>query len=112
MKTDCGTRQRLPLDQQDPAYQHPGVQLDQGLYDGYSTFWLQGDQAVASLMNDADTTCAEEALGPIQQVATTVVYADYDDCAEAIADLLQQPDNTLPIQKKDHQENLEVTSLQ
>lgn len=27
--TDCGTNERLPMDKQDPAYQHPGVALPQ-----------------------------------------------------------------------------------
>ncbi|MCJ1278218.1 hypothetical protein MMC21_006033 [Puttea exsequens] len=32
VKTDCGTRERLPLGEQDPAYQHDGVAAPQSVY--------------------------------------------------------------------------------
>ncbi|KAK3172292.1 hypothetical protein OEA41_005613 [Lepraria neglecta] len=37
VKTDCGTRARLPMDQQDPAYQHDGVAAPTSVYDTFST---------------------------------------------------------------------------
>ena len=35
VKTDCGNNQRLPMDQQDPAYQHEGVAQPQAVYDSF-----------------------------------------------------------------------------
>ena len=35
VKTDCGTRARLPMDQQDPAYQHDGVAAPQSVIQGF-----------------------------------------------------------------------------
>lgn len=32
VKTDCGTNARLPMDQQDPAYQHDGVAMPQSAF--------------------------------------------------------------------------------
>jgi hypothetical protein len=37
VKTDCGNNQRLPMDQQDPAYQHNGVAQPQSVYDSFMT---------------------------------------------------------------------------
>ncbi|KAI4215946.1 MAG: hypothetical protein LQ351_001442 [Letrouitia transgressa] len=46
VKTDCGTRARLPMDQQDKAYQHEGVAAPQQIYDTYLAE-SAGDQAEA-----------------------------------------------------------------
>ena len=35
VKTDCGNNERLPMDQQDPAYQNPGVAQPQAAYDTF-----------------------------------------------------------------------------
>ena len=35
VRTDCSNNQRLPLDQQDPAYQHEGVAAPQSVYDAF-----------------------------------------------------------------------------
>ncbi len=35
VKTDCSNNQRLPMDQQDPAYQHDGVAQPQSVYDSF-----------------------------------------------------------------------------
>ena len=37
VKIDCGTRARLPMDQQDPAYQHDGVAAPQNVIDTFIT---------------------------------------------------------------------------
>jgi hypothetical protein len=39
VKTDCGTREPLPLEQQDPVYQKPGVPLDRGTYSLMAAGW-------------------------------------------------------------------------
>lgn len=36
VKTDCGTRERLPMADQDPAYNHDGVATPQSTYDTFS----------------------------------------------------------------------------
>ncbi|KAI0517622.1 hypothetical protein F5B22DRAFT_603557 [Xylaria bambusicola] len=41
VKTDCTTREPLPLDQQDPIYQQPGVPLDRGLVASILNTWVQ-----------------------------------------------------------------------
>ena len=110
VKTDCANRQRLPLNQQDPAYQHPGVALDQGLYDRYATFWEQGveNQVVALIVNNDNTKCAGSAIDSLAPAIASLLYAEYDDCVEALAELLQEAHNTLPIQNKNHQEIVKV----
>ncbi len=37
VKTDCSNNARLPLDQQDPAYQHDGVAAAQSVYNDFIT---------------------------------------------------------------------------
>ena len=37
VKTDCSNNARLPLDQQDPAYQHDGVAAPQSVYNDFIT---------------------------------------------------------------------------
>jgi hypothetical protein len=39
VKIDCVNRQPLPLDQQDPVYQQPGVPLDRGSYQALMDSW-------------------------------------------------------------------------
>jgi hypothetical protein len=39
VKTDCSTREPLPLDQQDPVYQKPGVPMDRGLLATLLSTW-------------------------------------------------------------------------
>jgi hypothetical protein len=39
VKTDCGNRQPLHLDQQDAVYQQPGVPMDRGEYLSLITTW-------------------------------------------------------------------------
>ncbi|KAL8995624.1 MAG: hypothetical protein Q9169_004667 [Polycauliona sp. 2 TL-2023] len=39
VRTDCGTRLPLPMDMQDPAYNHPGVPLDRGEFEAVSATW-------------------------------------------------------------------------
>ncbi|KAI0803524.1 hypothetical protein GGR55DRAFT_700080 [Xylaria sp. FL0064] len=41
VRTDCATRQPLPLDQQDPVYQRHGVPLDRGLVATMLNTWAQ-----------------------------------------------------------------------
>ncbi|KAI1176529.1 hypothetical protein F4777DRAFT_262066 [Nemania sp. FL0916] len=41
VRTDCGTRQPLPADQQDPVYQKPGVPLDRGVVAQMLNTWVQ-----------------------------------------------------------------------
>lgn len=36
VKTDCGNRERLPMEQQDPAYQHDGVAAPQSVYSAFA----------------------------------------------------------------------------
>ena len=42
VKTDCGTREPLPMEDQDPAYQHAGVALPRAMYEAYSATWENG----------------------------------------------------------------------
>ena len=39
VKTDCNTREPLPLDEQDPVYQNPGVPMDRGLLSTILSSW-------------------------------------------------------------------------
>ncbi len=106
VRTDCSNRQRLPLDQQDPAYNNPGVSLDQGLYDGYAAFWENGieNQATALVMNDANTQCAKGTVA-------TAPHAQYDHCVDAISQILQEPYNTMPVLGKNDQQTVMVRSI-
>jgi hypothetical protein len=90
--TLCGNRERLPLALQDPAYQHPGVALDQGLYEGYSQLWARIDPpTVAPVLNPASTTCKSNDLPAGQQ------NAPYIDCQRVVGYLMEAANTTMPI---------------
>ncbi|KAL8787177.1 MAG: hypothetical protein Q9213_002393 [Squamulea squamosa] len=71
VRTDCGTRLPLPMDKQDPAYNHPGVPLDRGDYEAVSATWGLEVNALSGL---SEITC--EDIGDKSALA--------DDCSKAM----------------------------
>ncbi|KAL8770091.1 MAG: hypothetical protein Q9209_004129 [Squamulea sp. 1 TL-2023] len=71
VRTDCGTRLPLPMDLQDPAYNHSGVPLDRGDYDAVSATWGLEVNALSGL---SEISC--EDIGDKSALA--------DDCSKAM----------------------------
>ncbi|KAL9594699.1 MAG: hypothetical protein Q9219_006884 [cf. Caloplaca sp. 3 TL-2023] len=75
VRTDCGNRRPLPMDVQDPAYNHPGVPLDRGDYEAVSATW---GLEVNALSGISEITC--EDIGDESALAV--------DCSMAMPDWL------------------------
>ena len=81
VKVDCGTHAPLPIDQQDPAYQHDGVALPRTLSDAYSQVFAKMDSAAnATISVIPAPSCAN------QNPAPTLL-----DCLNATAVLVSSP---------------------
>jgi hypothetical protein len=92
VKTNCAKRKRVPADQQDPAYRHPDVPLDQGHYQSLSEAWVKQE---SNTSQSSETTCGN-APGIGQQPSAFGPNCDY-----IITDLFATPGEVIPVKKRD-----------
>jgi hypothetical protein len=88
VRTDCDNRAPLPLEQQDPIYQKPGVPLDRGKYQAFADAW--GGNYLTTTTSSSELWCAKDGQMPT-----------FSDCAAAMANLLANPGSIVPPGKKD-----------
>jgi hypothetical protein len=81
VKVDCGTHAPLPIDQQDPAYQHDGVALPRALSDAYS-------QVLAEMESAANSA---NFVIPVPSCANQSPAPALLDCQNATAALVSSP---------------------
>ncbi|KAL4926736.1 uncharacterized protein BDV17DRAFT_268993 [Aspergillus undulatus] len=86
--TDCSNRMPLPMEEQDPVYQKPGVALDRGVYEAYANAWGNIDRTV-----DADSLVS---CGLGLQTEPT----DIGNCTQALEFLLQEPGTEIPRERE------------
>ena len=81
VRTDCGNRKPLPMDQQDPAYNHPGVPLPR---DEYEAFAATLDDGIEALSGTSDITCETDDSSPFADDCTAAMGIYFSQFVTAI----------------------------
>ena len=86
VRTDCANRKPLPMDQQDPAYNHPGVPLPR---DDYEAFAATFEDGIGALSGTSEITCETDDSSPLA-----------DDCTIAMETFSRFATQTVEPRKK------------
>ncbi|KEF57965.1 uncharacterized protein A1O9_05887 [Exophiala aquamarina CBS 119918] len=84
VRTDCANHEPLPMDQQNPAYRHPGVAMPHDIREAYTAFWSQQKHVSCLAIDSAKTSCVTGNSAP--RVA---------DCVDALQNMMGKPGNSI-----------------
>jgi hypothetical protein len=94
VRTNCSNHERLPMDQQNPAYRHDGVTMPQEMYAGYATYYSYLATVPISSLESLTMTCDADD-GAFSIDPNLQPTASSSDCQVNLQNLLITPQNVL-----------------